>query len=299
VNSPIQDVPALTDRQHHQLRELIQASPAASDNPPISERGLLQLRAGRPVRHLVAQDADGEDGPALTGYAQLDGAEQPPIAELVATDVGTASALLTALAEQAGSDGLRLWAHGSASVASEAALRAGLAPVRTLLQLRRSLTDLPSAEPRLPAGVRIRPFAVGQDEAGWLAVNARAFAHHPEQGNWTERDLADRLSAPWFDPAGFLLAERDGAGLAGFHWTKVHNDNGDRIGEVYVLGIDPSAQGLGLGSALLTAGLQHLRQDGLDTVLLYVEESNGAAIHLYARAGFSTFATDIQYGLGR
>jgi mycothiol synthase len=298
VSSPIQDVPALTDRQHHQLRELIQASPAASDNPPISERGLLQLRAGRPVRHLVAQDAGGE----LIGYAQLDGAEQPPSAELVATDVSTASALLAALAEQFGSDGLRLWAHGSASVASEAALQAGLAPVRTLLQLRRSLTDLPASEPRLPADVRIRPFVVGQDEAGWLAVNARAFAHHPEQGGWTEHDLADRLSAPWFDPAGFLLAERDsatGTALAGFHWTKVHNDNGARLGEVYVLGIDPSAQGLGLGSALLTAGLQHLRQDGLDTVLLYVEESNGPAIHLYARAGFATFATDIQYGLGR
>jgi mycothiol synthase len=298
VNSPIQDVPALTDRQHNQLRELIQASPEAADNPPISERGLLQLRAGRPVRHLVAQDGDG----ALIGYAQLDGAEQPASAELVAADVSTASTLLAALAEQAGSDGLRLWAHGSASIASEAALRAGLSPVRTLLQLRRSLTDLPAAVPRLPVGVRIRPFVVGQDEAGWLAVNARAFVQHPEQGGWTEQDLADRLSAPWFDPAGFLLAERDGPdgpALAGYHWTKVHNDNGARIGEVYVLGIDPSAQGLGLGNALLTAGLQYLRQDGLDTVLLYVEESNGAAIHLYARAGFSTFATDIQYGLGR
>jgi mycothiol synthase len=143
---------------------------------------------------------------------------------------------------------------------------------------------------------------VGQDEAGWLAVNARAFADHPEQGGWTEQDLADRLSAPWFDPAGFLLAERDsaeGAAVVGFHWTKVHDDDGGRAGEVYVLGIDPSAQGLGLGGALLTAGLQHLRQAGLDTVLLYVEESNGAAIHLYARAGFSIFATDIQYALGR
>jgi mycothiol synthase len=294
VSSPIQDVPALTDRQHNQLLQLIQASPAASDNPPISEHGLLQLRAGRPVRHLVAQDDD-----ELTGYAQLDGAEQPATAELVAVDVSTASALLAALAERAGSDGLRLWAHGEASVASEAAQRAGLAPMRTLLQLRRSLTDLPSTEPRLPPGIRIRPFVVGQDEAGWLAVNARAFVHHPEQGGWTERDLADRLSAPWFDPAGFLLAERDDGGLAGFHWTKVHNDNGTRIGEVYVLGIDPSAQGMGLGNALLTAGLRHLRQAELDTVLLYVEESNGAAIHLYARAGFSTFATDIQYGLGR
>jgi mycothiol synthase len=105
------------------------------------------------------ESAEPETEPALTGYAQLDGAEQPATAELVAAHADTASALLTALADLAGSDGLRLWAHGSASVASEAALRAGLAPVRTLLQLRRSLTDLPATEPR-SWSARTRP-------AGW------------------------------------------------------------------------------------------------------------------------------------
>jgi mycothiol synthase len=329
VSSPIEEVPALSDRLQEELRALIRTSPAASDNPPISERGLLQLRAGRPVRHLIArtepaiEDGDrptGEDGDQpLAGYAQLDGAERPPTAELVAADPDTATALLAGLAEAVGAEGLRLWAHGTASAASEAALRAGLPPVRTLLQLRRSLTDLQLAEPGLPAGIRIRPFVTGQDEAAWLALNARAFAGHPEQGGWTERELADRMSSPWFDPNGFLLAERDtpdGPHLVGFHWTKVHpaestagdpttsdtgtsKTAGGRVGEVYVLGIDPSAQGLRLGTALLDAGLRYLRGAGLDTVLLYVEESNGAAIHLYARAGFTIFASDIQYALSR
>ena len=310
----IEEVPALDERSQVELRELIRTAPGAADSPPISERGLLQVRTGPPVRHLVAladpAETDlaesGTDRPALTGYAQLDGAEQPPTAELVAADQATASALLTALAGLAGPDGLRLWAHGNHSIAGQAALQAGLAPVRTLLQLRRSLTDLAAEAPLPPTGIRIRPFAVGQDEAAWLRVNARAFAHHPEQGSWTERDLADRMSAPWFDPAGFLLAERDGGPtgpeLVGFHWTKVHDDNADlasgaRIGEVYVLGVDPAAQGLRLGGALLDAGLRHLRAAGLDTVLLYVEEANGAAVHLYAKAGFTTFASDIQYAL--
>ncbi|HJQ00618.1 MAG TPA: mycothiol synthase [Jatrophihabitans sp.] len=301
MGSAIDEVPALDERSQVELQELIRTAPGAADSPPISERGLLQVRAGHPVRHLVALADRGVDGALLTGYAQLDGAERPATAELVAADQATAGALLTELAGLAGSDGLRLWAHGSESVASRAALAAGLAPVRTLLQLRRSLTDLAADEPNPPAGVRIRPFVVGQDEAAWLRVNARAFAHHPEQGGWTEHDLTDRLLAPWFDPAGFLLAERDGPTgpeLVGFHWTKVHNDNGARIGEVYVLGVDPAAQGLRLGGALLDAGLRHLRDAGLDTVLLYVEESNGAAIHLYAKAGFSTYASDIQYALG-
>jgi mycothiol synthase len=306
MGSAIEEVPPLSDRLQAELRELIRIAPGAADSPPISERGLLQVRTGDPVRHLVALVDHTTDGPALTGYAQLDGAERPPTAELVAVDQATAGALLTELAGLAGPDGLRLWAHGSASVASQAALEAGLAPVRTLLQLRRSLTDLPPGQQELPAGIRIRPFIIGQDEPAWLRVNARAFAHHPEQGAWTEHDLAERISASWFDPDGFLLAERDGpAGpeLVGFHWTKVHDGGtgdpaGARIGEVYVLGVDPAAQGLRLGGALLDAGLRHLRAAGLDTVLLYVEESNGAAIHLYAKAGFTTYASDVQYALG-
>jgi len=147
--------------------------------------------------------------------------------------------------------------------------------------------------PTLPAGdgVRIRPFRPGEDDAAWLALNARAFADHPEQGAMTPADLGRRLSEPWFDPDGFFLAELDGR-MVGFHWTKVH-DNG--IGEVYVLGTDPAAQGRGLGRLLTLTGLHHLRRRGLDCVLLYVESDNTAAVAVYRRLGFAFVATDAFY----
>ena len=47
-----------------------------------------------------------------------------------------------------------------------------------------------------------------------------------------------------------------------------------------MLGIDPDAQGLRMGTALTDLGLAHLRARGLREVLLYVEEDNAAAVRL-------------------
>jgi mycothiol synthase len=148
----------------------------------------------------------------------------------------------------------------------------------------------------------VEPFRPCRDEAAWLRVNARAFAHHPEQGSWTAEDLRLREQEPWFDPEGFLLAWRGTPGkdgqLLGSHWTKVHppgDVGGEPVGEVYVLGIDPDAQGMSLGRALTDLGLAHLRARGLGEVLLYVDEDNTAAVRLYESRGFRRFAVDVSW----
>jgi mycothiol synthase len=196
---------------------------------------------------------------------------------------------------------MRLWAHGDLPAAAGFAAAAGFSRARELWQLRRTLRGADAAlpEPQFPAGVTVRAFVPGQDEDAWLGVNARAFAHHPEQGAWTKADLELREAEPWFDPEGFFLAERDGV-LIGFHWTKVHPEgpDGSPEGEVYVVGVDPAGQGGGLGRALTVAGMRYLQAQGLGHVMLYVDGDNTPAGRMYTALGFSRWSTDVMYRRG-
>lgn len=221
---------------------------------------------------------------------------EAPAAELVVHPAlrgrGHGRAMGTALLAASGKR-LRVWAHGGKSAARHLAQVLGLTLFRELRQLRRPLADgAPLPEPVLPPGVTVRTFVPGADDAAWLTANAAAFAHHPEQGSLTQRDLDDRIAQPWFDPKGFFLAERDGE-LVGFHWTKVHA--AEQLGEVYVVGVRPGAQGGGLGKALTAIGLRHLAAQGLPTAMLYVDADNPAALAVYEGLGFTTHEVDLMY----
>jgi mycothiol synthase len=199
---------------------------------------------------------------------------------------------------------LQLWSHGHLDAARAFAVRDGYSSVRELWAMRRSLrSDVdPLPDVRLPEGFSARHFVIGQDEDAWLRVNARAFADHPEQGRLTRHDLDRRIAEPWFDARGFILIE-DTRGfapvLAASHWTKVvpaeHPEVGPTAGEVYVVGVDPAYQGLGLGRVVTILGLAYLRGRGLTEATLYVDADNSAAIAVYSRLGFARFAADVMY----
>ncbi|MDG6100661.1 mycothiol synthase [Dactylosporangium aurantiacum] len=290
-----------------QIDQVLALSQAAGDTDgalPLSEHVVLHLRHGGEARavHLLVRDAAG----AVIGYAHVDTTDSVAgaSAELAVHPQhrrhGAGRALATEVikvADERAGGRLRLWAHGDHPSASALAVSLGFDRARVLLQLRRSLYA-PLDEVDLPEGVTLRAFRPGEDDAAWLAVNAAAFADHPEQGRWTLDDLRVRLREPWFDPEGFLLAFR-GDQLVGFHWTKIHGDVEDHahepIGEVYVLGVAPGAHGGGLGRALTLAGLWHLRSRGLAQVMLYVDEENRRAVALYQRLGFVRWASDVSF----
>jgi mycothiol synthase len=84
--------------------------------------------------------------------------------------------------------------------------------------------------------------------------------------------------------------------VLGFHWTKQHDALGEAgLGEVYVLGVDPDAQGRGLAKSLLLTGLAHLRDAGDEVVELYVEADQPGPVGLYRAYGFVDASRDVMY----
>jgi mycothiol synthase len=254
-------------------------SEAADGADPLDEAGRMAL--AHSGLEGAALWVDGKDGFALLRGHGLDLAVRPE-----ARGAGIGSALARSALTSAPDD-VTAWSHVDDPAARAIAARVGFAATRELWVMRReaSQVDVPPVD-----GVTIRGYRPGDaDEV--LRVNAAAFAHHPEQGSMDAANLADRMAESWFDPAGLLVADA-GDGLLGFHWTKQHSDV---LGEVYVVAVDPAAQGRGLGRALTAAGLAHLAGLGVREIILYVESDNAPAIATYSHLGFAHTETHVQY----
>jgi len=279
-------------------RDVIEALLAGVGTQPLSDHLRMDLDdpASTTYTGLLLRGGHG-----LDGYAQLQPnngvwslevvvapaarAEPEALAEMVA-------AAVVAVARAGGGD-LNWWVlpAGLAGADVEAAIVMAGADVHLGRELHQMRRPLPIDR---TAGVEVRPFVVGRDEQAWLPVNNRAFAGHPEQGGWTADQLAQREREPWFDPAGFLLHDRDGR-LAAFCWTKVHGDTSPAMGEIYAIAVDPDFPGLGLGTALTVAGLEHLAGRGITVGMLYVDGGNHNAVTMYERLGFTIHHTDRAY----
>ncbi|MFF5353643.1 mycothiol synthase [Saccharopolyspora hirsuta] len=308
----------LDSREAAEVMGLLEKTEEADGVAPVGEHVILRLKAHRDVihqiepvqadvrsEHFVLRDA----GSSLIGYAHLDTEHEKTSGQLVAELAvhpdhrrkGAGARLVEALLDRAelslepapDTARLRIWSHGEHPGAVRLAERYGFSRPRELWRMGRDLAEPELPEVELREGVHLRTFRPDRDEAAVVAVNHRAFSWHPEQGGMTEQDLRMKEREDWFDPAGFFLAVDDRDELLGFHWTKVHPDG---TGEVYVVGVDPDAQGGGLGRSLTVAGLRHLSDTGCRQVMLYVEADNAPAVKVYQRLGFAKWDVDVQFG---
>lgn len=291
------------------VSELLEVAAQVDHHHPLGEHQWLDLvQGGREGFAGFVATEPGHDHPV--GYAQLTrGAARNGSSpggswalEYVidphhrASDPEIGRSLLDAALDLVRTEGgghVHLWVPKPTALHDQTAAAVGLRRGRELCQLRR---DLPVG---VPYDLHVRPFRPGLDEGAWLDVNNRAFDRHPEQGGWDLATLANREAQDWFDPAGFLLHERDGR-LAAFCWTKVHRhtglwDHDPWLGEIYVIAVDPDFQGLGLGRSVALAGLDWLAQRGIGTGMLYVDRGNAQAMGLYASLGFTVDHVDQAY----
>lgn len=241
---------------------------------------------------------------------------------------GVGTALAQAALDRSADGRLQAWAHGNHAAAARLAERFEASSVRELYRLRLthrtdtgSIPAIPTSadasasadaaeapardvwDETIPDSLTVRSFRPGQDDEAWVRANAAAFVHHPEQGSMTLEDLHARQSESWFDAEGFLVAEDtdgDSPELLGFHWTKIHPAQPGHapIGEVYVVGVVPQAQGRGLGRLLTVLGIRHLQRQGVAAVMLYVDADNTPAVNLYRALGFTRWDTDVMYARG-
>ena len=296
-------VPDLSDT--HAAEEFYRVADAARDvdgYDPFNEQSRFDVASGRRTPVVATAWAEQQHGraigAAIVGHGELDLVIDP-----VFRGKGYGSVALGGLMPNLRGV-VTAWSHGDHPAARILAGRHGFSATRTLLQLRldpiaestasvTSTTSTSSETGSRPPSVTIAAFDPNTDAAEWVAVNASVFATHPEQGGVTQDDLHERMAEPWFDAGDFLVARDADGRMIGYNWLKIEPEAHD--GEIYVIGVDASAAGQGLGRRLMAAGLDRLRQRGCTSASLYVEADNAAAVHLYRSIGFAEHTVDVQY----
>ncbi len=291
--SPAVEVSPPSRADASRLRAIDAAVRAATGHEAFPEG--LWVALEDPARDAVAAFASDAGAVAYRSDSFAPANEQLAVGAAPGTSAAAITEAVDAIVRTRGGDRrLVAWIPGSDPNVVEALTTSGGFHVdRRQFQLRVSL-PIPHAAhwpDDVPDDVQVRAFVPGHDEHAWLHVNNRAFANHPDQGGWIAEVLERRMAEPWFDPAGFLMAWRSES-LIGFCWTKLHAAP-EPIGEIFVIGVDPDAQGIGLGRALVLGGLEHLnRQRGAKVGMLYVAADNAPAVALYRSLGFTTARTD-------
>ena len=290
-----------------EILDLIEVTTKLEGHRPVGEHKYSHLKVGA-VGWLgvLAHEGDELIGYAHTRWGHPD--EKPRVAVEVVVhpdwrrDGEVAIALLDetrAAVARAGGGLMFLWVHRVERADQTLAYELGFDIQRELAFMTRPL-EAPPPAPTYPENIVVRPYRGEQDDDAFIAVNNAAFAGHPENGDWSVEDFAERRQRDWFEPADLLMAWRDDD-LVGFHWTKWHGHESDEVpahepvGEVYVLAVHPDVHGLGLGRSLLDAGVRHLYDRGCRQAILYVDCANENAVHLYETAGFDHQYRDVCY----
>jgi mycothiol synthase len=175
----------------------------------------------------------------------------------------------------------------------------GFAAVRTYLRLACAL-DQPIPAPQLPAGFTLRHVANEAEVAQWVAMFNLSFIDH-----WNFQPMPVERRLHWLEDPNYrpeqdlIIVAPDGT-FAAFCYCAIHAQENAQTGRhdgwIHVLGTRRGYRKLGLGRAILLAGLRRLQADGATAAILNVDAENPTgALGLYESAGFYQQFTLINY----
>lgn len=160
---------------------------------------------------------------------------------------------------------------------------AGFKFVRSHMHMQRPNAHI--GVPTIPEQLRLRPFDKPGDTALLTELQNSVF-----EGSWgyspnTEAEVFARLKLPGQGTDGVLFLEAP-EGPAGYCWTAFEKEPGRSTGKILMMGLRTEYRGEGLGHLIAARAIQHLQNQGVQTVTLEADTRNDAAVALYRRLGF-------------
>ena len=181
-------------------------------------------------------------------------------------------------------------------VAKSVLSRLGFEYVRRFLELRLDISKVPWQDTD-PAALGCRHLQRGEEDK-LTQIQNRSFA-----GIWgynpnTVEAITYRINLSNCSPEDVVLT-LDREKVIGYCWTEITYEVeagiGKRKGRIFMLGVEPDYQGMGVGKRVLLAGLAQLKSKGLRVAELTVDSENKAACALYQSVGFEVRTSSLWY----
>lgn len=175
----------------------------------------------------------------------------------------------------------------------------GFAVSRYFLRMARSLHD-PIPEPMLPDGFAIRSVAGMGEARDWIEMFNQSFIDHWNHHDKTVEERLHWMSESMYSAERDLIAVASDGTMAAFAFCMINAEENKRTGRregwIGLLGTRRGFRKIGLGRAILLAGLHCLKAEGMDTALLGVDaESLTGATRLYESVGFQPVQKSASY----
>ena len=162
------------------------------------------------------------------------------------------------------------------------------------LHLVRSL-HAPIPRPQVPAGFCIRHVAGEQEVSALVTLHRAAFG----TAHMTVEERLAMMRVPEYEPALDLLVSAPDGRLAAYCLCSISREENRRTGrnEGYTdpVATHPDFRRRGLARALLLAGLQALKQRGMDAAVLGTSSENVAMLRTAQAVGFRVQSTTFWY----